>query len=207
MQKTVEPYFVLKEGASAEIKIKGSRFIAEAFPVSTPEQAEAELAAVKKQNYDATHHCSAYKIGAEGLVFRYNDDGEPNSSAGLPIYRQIEGHDVTNVLVVVTRYYGGTKLGTGGLVRAYGEAASLALDACSREEVIPRTGFNIEFAYDDTSAAMHTIQLFDVIIRETVYAESTRMLVDVRTSQVESFVSSFVEALGGRGMCQREDPI
>jgi len=201
MNKGIEPYFIVKEGASAEIKIKGSRFIAEAFPVSTALEAEAILADVKKKGYDATHHCSAYKIGADGLIFRYSDDGEPNSSAGLPIFRQIEGHEFTNVLVVVTRYYGGTKLGTGGLVRAYGDAAGLALDASSREEVIPRTEVVIEFDYDDTSPAMHTVSQFDVVVRDTHYTELTRMHLDVRTSEVEQFIALFVEALSGRGSC------
>ena len=140
METSSDTYLVLDKPVISEIKIKGSRFLAEAIPVSSVEEADAALLAIKKRDYDATHHCSAYRIGSDGNTFRYNDDGEPNSSAGLPIYRQIEGRNLTNALVVVIRYYGGTKLGTGGLVRAYGEAASLALDAATVKEIIPPNG-------------------------------------------------------------------
>jgi uncharacterized YigZ family protein len=199
METSSDTYLVLDKPGISEIKIKGSRFLAEAIPVSSVEEADAALLAIKKRDYDATHHCSAYRIGSDGNTFRYNDDGEPNSSAGLPIYRQIEGRNLTNALVVVIRYYGGTKLGTGGLVRAYGEAASLALDAATVKEIIPRTALSFVFDYDDTSPAMHTISQFDVIVLETSYSERTSMTLGIRTSQVDSFRAVFLEALGGRG--------
>ena len=199
METSSDTYLVLDKPGISEIKIKGSRFLAEAIPVSSVEEADAALLAIKKRDYDATHHCSAYRIGSDGNTFRYNDDGEPNSSAGLPIYRQIEGRNLTNALVVVIRYYGGTKLGTGGLVRAYGEAASLALDAATVKEIIPRTALSFVFDYDDTSPAMHTISQLDVIVLETSYSERTSMTLGIRTSQVDSFRAVFLEALGGRG--------
>ena len=199
METSSDTYLVLDKPGISEIKIKGSRFLAEAIHVSSVEEADAALLAIKKRDYDATHHCSAYRIGSDGNTFRYNDDGEPNSSAGLPIYRQIEGRNLTNALVVVIRYYGGTKLGTGGLVRAYGEAASLALDAATVKEIIPRTALSFVFDYDDTSPAMHTISQFDVIVLETSYSERTSMTLGIRTSQVDSFRAVFLEALGGRG--------
>ncbi|NQV72290.1 YigZ family protein [bacterium] len=199
METSPDTYLVLDKPGISEIKIKGSRFLAEAIPVSSVEEADAALLAIKKRDYDATHHCSAYRIGSDGNTFRYNDDGEPNSSAGLPIYRQIEGRNLTNSLVVVIRYYGGTKLGTGGLVRAYGEAASLALDAAQVKEIIPRTALRFVFDYDDTSPAMHTISQFDVIVLETSYSERTSMTLDIRSSQVDAFRAVFLEALGGRG--------
>ena len=199
METSSDTYLVLDKPGISEIKIKGSRFLAEAIPVSSVEEADAALLAIKKRDYDATHHCSAYRIGSDGNTFRYNDDGEPNSSAGLPIYRQIEGRNLTNALVVVILYYGGTKLGTGGLVRAYDEAASLALDAATVKEIIPRTALSFVFDYDDTSPAMHTISQFDVIVLETSYSERTSMTLGIRTSQVDSFRAVFLEALGGRG--------
>ena len=199
MQTSSDTYIVVDKGSRAEIKIKGSRFIAEAIPVSSVEEADAALSEIKKRDYDATHHCSAYRIGSSGDTFRYNDDGEPNSSAGLPIYRQIEGRGITNALVVVVRYYGGTKLGTGGLVRAYGEAAGLALDAAKLLEVIPRTSVKVAFSYDDTSPAMHLINQFDVVVLETKYSDLTTMVLDIRTSEIDRFRASFIDALGGRG--------
>lgn len=199
MESSPDTYLVLASSGIAEIKVKGSRFLAEAHPVSSVEEADDVLAAIRKRDYDATHHCSAYKVGPDGLTFRYNDDGEPNSSAGLPIFRQIEGRNLTNTLVVVIRYYGGTKLGTGGLVRAYGEAASLALDGAEVEEIIPRSTLRFVFDYDDTSPAMHTIGQFDVLVTDTSYSERTIVTLAVRESQVEAFRNAFLNALSGRG--------
>ena len=122
----------------AEIKIKGSRFIGEVVPASSIEDAEAALGQIRKREYNATHHCWAYRLGVKGDLFRYSDDGEPSGTAGQPILRHIDGLGITNILVVVTRYYGGTKLGTGGLIRAYGEAARLVLEKSVIEEKILR---------------------------------------------------------------------
>ncbi len=200
MELQNDSYLVLNSRATAEIKVKGSRFIAIAVPVSSVEEAEVELTAIKKRDYDATHHCSAFKIGRSGTVFRYSDDGEPNSSAGLPIFRQIDSRLLTDTLVVVVRYYGGTKLGTGGLVRAYGEAAGAALDQATIAEIIPRTLVALEYAYDDTSPSMHAIGQFDVIIKETTYSEQTCMILAVRSAQILEFEQAIIEALSGRGV-------
>ncbi|MEM8559950.1 MAG: YigZ family protein [Bacteroidota bacterium] len=181
-------------------KVKGSRFIGEAFPVESVEEAEAHVARIKKREYTATHVCSAYRIDPEGSVWRANDDGEPNGSAGQPILRQIEGRGLTNVLVTVTRYYGGAKLGVGGLVRAYGDAASAVLDACTPVEHILRVSVTVRFAYPDTSPAMHTVGRFDAEIADTTYtAEGTALHLRVRRSDVEPLVAAFTEALSGRG--------
>lgn len=194
-----DSYLVLDKPGRADIKVKGSRFIGEAIPVSTVEEAESALQAIRKREYDATHHCSAWRIDPDGRVFRYSDDGEPSNSAGSPIFRQIEGRDLSGTLVVVTRYYGGTKLGTGGLIRAYGEAASLALDEASVREVIPRTRLTIRFSYEDTSPAMHLIGQYDTVIADTRYSDETEIDVDVRDGDVSAFSAAFVEALSGRG--------
>src|SRR5690606_11612852 len=123
-----DTYRVVAGTARAELREKGSRFIAEVFPVETEEEAAAAIEAVRRREHAATHHCTAYRLGPEGELFRASDDGEPSGTAGLPILRQIEARGLTNTLVVVTRYFGGTKLGRGGLIRAYGEAAARALD-------------------------------------------------------------------------------
>jgi uncharacterized YigZ family protein len=199
-----DSYLVLDKPGHAVIKVKGSRFIAEALPVSSVEDATQKLAVIRKRDYDATHHCSAFRIGSEATQFRYSDDGEPNSSAGLPIYRQIEGRKLTDTLVVVVRYYGGTKLGTGGLVRAYSEAASLALDSASVREVILRTRVQIRFDYQDTSGAMHVISQFDAVIAGTEYGDDTVIQLDLRSTQVAAFADAFIEALSGRGQLEHE---
>jgi len=180
-------------------KTKGSRFIGEAFPVTTEADAEARLDAVRKREYAATHWCWAWRLGLDGDAFRFNDDGEPSGSAGAPILRQIDARELTNTLVVVTRYYGGTKLGVGGLVRAYGEAASAALDVAGIVEHVVRVPVRLRFAYDDTSPAMHTVNRFDAEIAEQHYTDDTQLVVRVRRSEAEALQAAFVDALGGRG--------
>lgn len=184
--------------STAEIKEKASRFIAEAFPVSSPDEAEARILEVRKREYNATHVCSAWRVGPTGNPFRFNDDGEPGGSAGMPILRHIEGRSLTNVLVTVTRYYGGTKLGTGGLVRAYGDAAALALGAASTMQVVMRDEVRITFAYDDTSPAMHVIGQFDVVTGDAMYDDRTHLTVAVRKSETVRFCAALIDALSGR---------
>lgn len=181
-------------------KVKSSRFIAEAIPVADLEAAESALAIIRKREYNATHHCWAWRLGTERVDFRYSDDGEPSGTAGAPIHRHLEGRDLTNVLVVVIRYYGGTKLGTGGLIRAYSDAALAVLEACEVVEHIKRTSISLRFAYNDTSAAMHCIQKFDAPILETHYDHDTTLILGVRRSEVDALQRAFVEALGGRGV-------
>jgi uncharacterized YigZ family protein len=187
-------------------KSKGSRFIGEAFPVTTEAEAEARLDAVRKREYAATHWCWAWRLGLDGDAFRTSDDGEPSGSAGAPILRQIDARELTNTLVVVTRYYGGTNLGVGGLVRAYGEAASDALDAARTVEHVVRVPVRLRFAYDDTSPAMHTVNRFDAEIAEQHYTADTELVVRVRRSEAEALQAAFVEALGGRGEVILEAP-
>ena len=133
----LESYRVLAEPITHEIdKISGSRFIADAAPAKSEEEARAFLEVVRSKYHDARHHCWAYRVGPRGEAWRSSDDGEPSGSAGVPILKQLEGHDVTDLVVVVTRYFGGTKLGVGGLVRAYGSAAKEALEEAKIQEVI-----------------------------------------------------------------------
>ncbi len=198
-----DAYRTLLRPARAEPpKTKGSRFIGDAFPAATEAEAEAHLAAVRKREHAATHWCWAWRIGTEGDAFRTSDDGEPSGSAGAPILRQIDARGLTNTVAVVTRYYGGTKLGTGGLVRAYGEAASDALGAARIVERIVRVPVRLRFAYDDTSPAMHTLHRFDAHVAEQHYSGETELVVHVRRSEAEALRAAFVEALGGRGTAE-----
>lgn len=201
-----DTYHTIQAGGRAETKVKGSRFLAEAVPVTTAAAAETHIEGVRKREYGATHHCTAYRVGPEGQTFRYNDDGEPSGTAGPPLLRQIDGRDLTNTLVVVTRYYGGTKLGTGGLVRAYGNAAALALDASTIVERVLRDRLRVRFAYDDTSPAMHTIHRYNAEIVNTQYTEKTHLVVAVRRSEVEAFIETYTNALAGRGEVSRIEP-
>lgn len=196
---SADSFWSIRGAASAEIKVRGSRFIAEAFPVGSEEEAEGVIGRVRKRDYGATHHCTAYRIGADARIFRYNDDGEPSGTAGQPILRQIEARELTNVLVVVTRYYGGTKLGTGGLARAYGDAAAGALGAANFVEHVISERVNVSFSYADTAAAERAIEKFAAEILDANYTDVTTMTLAVPRSRVKAFVESFTNALGGRG--------
>ena len=187
---------------SCEMKVKGSRFIGEAHLVSTPDEVEDVLRSVQKREYAATHYCWAYRMSPDGSQFRINDDGEPSGTAGRPILRQIDSFGITNVIVVVTRYYGGTKLGKGGLVRAYGDSAKCALDNCAIEEKTIREKIRVTFAYDDTSLALHAIQDFDIIIERYDYHDQTELVLAVRKSVLQQFEHAFVDKLRGRAKVQ-----
>ena len=200
----VDTYCTLAAPARAELKRKGSRFLAQAHPVETTEAAEAQIEAVRRERYQATHHCTAYRIHPSADTFRYNDDGEPSGTAGPPILQRIDARDLTNTLIIVTRYYGGTKLGTGGLARAYGDAAAAALDAASITETVVRTPVAVTFDYSDTTAAEQVLRQFDTARLDDTYTDVTRWLVGLRPSQVDAFVQAMTNALGGRATIVRD---
>lgn len=146
--------------ASEEVlyKEKNSKFFGYAFPVTTEEEIKEILERLRKEHFSARHWCYAYQIGTEKIQYRANDDGEPNNSAGMPIYGQIQSFEVTNVLVVVVRYFGGVKLGVGGLISAYKIAAQMALE---NSEIVERTidkHFIISFGYANMNKVMRIIK-------------------------------------------------
>ena len=138
---------------SGEIVIKGSRFIAHATPVSVQSAAAEFIASISQRFHDATHNCFAWKIGlSDAAVFRFSDAGEPSGAAGRPILQAAETRDLTNLAVVVTRYFGGTKLGTGGLIRAYSAATLAALEQAEIIISYPEITVTLKFAYAFTNA-------------------------------------------------------
>jgi uncharacterized YigZ family protein len=148
------------EQASTEIlfKEKNSKFYGYAFPVISEEEVKAHLELLKKEHFSARHWCYAYQIGTEKIQYRANDDGEPNNSAGMPIYGQIQSFEVTNILVVVVRYFGGVKLGVGGLISAYKTAAQMALEDA---EIVKKTidkQFTLAFSYAHMNKVMRIIK-------------------------------------------------
>jgi putative IMPACT (imprinted ancient) family translation regulator len=149
-------FLTLAKSAEAETRVKGSTFIALAAPALSEEAARVVLAIVQKKHFAATHNCSAWRL--RGGVWRANDAGEPSGSAGAPILSAIDGAGLTDCVIVVTRYYGGTKLGVGGLVRAYSEVAALALAGSSRLLAIPAARLRIRFPYEHTSAVMRLLE-------------------------------------------------
>ncbi len=148
MERTEEDsYLTLAEPAEALYKEKGSKFLAYAYPVRDEEQIRECLDALRKRYYDATHHCYAWRLGVDGQNYRVNDDGEPSSTAGRPILGQLLSYGVTDVLVVVVRYFGGTKLGVSGLIAAYKEPAAAVLSAAQIVERTVDVLFEVEFGY------------------------------------------------------------
>ena len=189
--------------ASIQIKVTGSRFLAETIPVVNEDQVETQVERIRRREFNATHHCTAYRLGIDADIFRFNDDGEPSGTAGRPILRQIESRELTNTLVVVTRYFGGTKLGTGGLMRAYGDAASGVLEKAGFSVKVISEHLLVSFDYDDTSPAMHVIDRFDAEVVDSSYTETIELKIAVPRSRALTFEAAFVDALGGRGQARR----
>ena len=171
----------IKAPHSAEISIKNSKFIAYLFPIADVAEAETRLAQVKREHPKARHWCYAYRLGAE--EYRCNDDGEPSGTAGLPIYQQLLSFDVSDSLAVVVRYFGGVKLGTGGLVVAYKTAAAAAIEAATTEEKIVMEQFCIEVPYTEADTAMRFVRDGEGEIVERDYTATHQLLtIEVRTS-------------------------
>jgi uncharacterized YigZ family protein len=139
-------------------KEKNSKFFGYAFPITSEEEAKIILEDLRKQHHSARHWCYAFQIGTEKIYFRANDDGEPSNSAGMPIYGQIQSFEVTNVLVVVVRYFGGVKLGVGGLISAYKTAAQMALEVAEIVEKTIDIHYNISFDYKNMNKVMRIIK-------------------------------------------------
>ena len=194
-----DTFVTVKARGTSEIKVRGSRFIGLAAPVLSEAQVSDVLTAVRKDWHAARHHCYAYRLGRAAEVYRSNDDGEPTGTAGAPMLQQIESRELTNTLVVVTRYFGGAKLGRGGLVRAYSEAAALALNAAGVKRHIVRAPYLVRFSYDDTAAAMSVIESVGGQVTNSEYSDATMLVVEVRLSAADTFRKRFVDELGGRG--------
>ena len=139
-------------------KEKNSKFFGYAFPIDSEDQVKPLIEPLRKRHFNAVHFCYAYQIGTEKITFRANDDGEPSNSAGMPIYGQIQSQDLTNVLIVVVRFFGGTKLGVGGLITAYKTAAQMALEATSIIEKTIDVHYLISFDYKNMNKVMRVIK-------------------------------------------------
>ncbi|ANM28435.1 hypothetical protein ABI59_00520 [Acidobacteria bacterium Mor1] len=180
-------------------KIKGSRHIATVEPLRDAAQADEVLTRVRKEMHDARHHAFAWRLGiGNDGSFRYSDDGEPSGSAGKPILAQIDGRELTDLMVVVTRYFGGTKLGVGGLVRAYGGAAAEALDLAGVREVVLRHRVAVTHGYEDSGAVASVLHGLRLEPKETGYGEEVRLILGLEAHRVEATLAALREATGGR---------
>ena len=200
-----DTYTTIQRRGTAEVKVQGSRFVALAVSGGTREEIDPLLESVRKEYFDATHHCYAYRLGTGKEAYRMHDDGEPAGTGGRPILTAIDREGLTDVVVVVTRYFGGTKLGVGGLARAYGEAATQALRDAGRETRYLVVQLDLTFSHDLTSAVMHCISRLQARILETAYDEQVHMRVEIRQSMAGELQDRLVEQTGGKAMVSLRD--
>ena len=175
------------------LKEKGSKFIGFAFPVENEKEVKAALGKVKEEHPKATHHCYAFRLGITGENYRANDDGEPSGSAGLPIYNQLLAHNVTQILVIVVRYYGGTKLGVSGLVKAYKESAKLTLES---SEIITKelqSDLEIQFEFNQQNLIFTLLNKFDAKIIDFKTEENCTIFAKLKTSEKENISEQLSE--------------
>ena len=168
-------------------KDNGSRFIALAYPVETEEEVKSIVAGLRKQYHDARHYCYAYRLGYKGDVFRSSDDGEPSGSAGRPILGQIDSAGLSDILVVVVRYFGGIKLGIPGLIRAYKTSTADALSQATVIEKIAGQSFRLHFDYLSMNDVMKVLKDMDIPQRAQTFGADCSLEVRVRLSALEDF--------------------
>ena len=200
MSDTAPDYYLTVESAlrAPEFKVKGSSFITDILPVSSKEAIDEALTSIRKEFYDATHHCFAYRLGPTGSNLRAADDGEPSGTAGKPILLVLASSKLTDTLIVVTRYYGGTKLGTGGLARAYAESAQQAVSLARVKQVFLMQEITLTYSFDDMSHVERMLSQYEAVKGDAIYLDSVQQQVQLRKSKVEPFLTQLVDSLHGR---------
>ncbi len=192
-------YLQLKKRCRLEVKIKGSRFIGTAAPVETEKDTAEFISEIKKEFHDASHNCWAWKVGiGNRRKYRYNDNGEPSGTAGQPIFKAIDHTRLTNVCVVITRYFGGTKLGTGGLMRAYGQTAQSLLKSGDTAQKFAIKHLAFKVGFDFVNVAHLIIKRYSAETENSHYGEKVSFQVNVRASKLAKFKDKLIEATNGQ---------
>lgn len=182
----MENFLTIQEEEQTQIVEKKSKFIAEIHPVSNIQEVENKIKEIKKKYYDAKHHCIAYRIIDEGrVVERASDDGEPSGTAGAPMLNLLKGNNLCNVLVVVTRYFGGILLGTGGLVRAYSEATNLVIQKSKMINITEGYEITLKLEYNNLDAFNYYCKNNNIIILNIEYAENISIKIEMETDKKE----------------------
>lgn len=195
-----DTYLTIAAPSEAASRERSSKFLAYAYPVQSEEQIRNLLDALRRKYYDATHHCYAWRLGPTGAAFRANDDGEPSGTAGKPILGQLLSNDLTDCLVVVVRYFGGTKLGVAGLIAAYREAAAEAIGAAEIvERTVDRT-VTVDFPYVAMNDLMRVIKEEQPRIEEQRFDNLCTMRLSIRESRAEALIEKLKKA-GGSVAC------
>lgn len=188
----------IKEDGQVQEEIKKSRFICHAKRVYSEEEARAFITAIKKEHYKATHNCSAFIIGERSEIKRTSDDGEPSGTAGVPMLGVLENHNLTNVCVVVTRYFGGIKLGAGGLIRAYAGSVALAVKEIGIVEIKEQAGIQIQMSYAQYQEYGNFLKEHNLMELETNFTDQVETIIFVDKEDKEDIKSSLIEFFNGK---------
>lgn len=203
-----EIHNIIKEPGSSEIVVNKSRFIGYLAPVSDAEEAESIITSVRKKYNDARHNCWAYIIMDEkGIFKKCSDDGEPSGTAGRPMMAVLEGASLVNVVCVVTRYFGGVLLGTGGLVRAYTDAAAQALASCAPVPIRPGKRVDIRCDYPDEGAIRRLLEAEEYTITDTGYTEKVMLKVLGPEEKAEALMARITDMTGGKAVCEAGESV
>lgn len=191
-----DSYKTISKPSEGLYKDKGSKFLAFAIPIRSEEQVKEKIGQLKKKYYDARHHCYAYKIGLGEDRFRINDDGEPSGTAGKPIYGQILANNLSDILIVVVRYFGGVLLGTSGLINAYRKAAADCIQKATIIETIVRKELTINFSYDLMSPVMRIVKEEELEVMEQDFRESCNLKLNIRLADFEKIRQKYDKIYG-----------
>ena len=188
----------IKEDGQVQEEIKKSRFICHAKRVYSEEEARDFITVIKKEHYKATHNCSAFIIGERSEIKRTSDDGEPSGTAGVPMLGVLENHNLTNVCVVVTRYFGGIKLGAGGLIRAYAGSVALAVKEIGIIEIKEQAGIAIQMSYAQYQEYSNFLKEHDLMELETNFTDQVDTIIYVDKEEKENIKAALVEFFNGK---------
>lgn len=193
----MEEYLVIEKEGQGEIVEKKSRFIAHVFPVHSEEEALSHIEKIKKEYWDARHNCYAFIIGKNNEIQRFSDDGEPQGTAGKPILEVLTNGNIHNTLIVVTRYFGGTLLGTGGLVRAYGQSAKAGVENSKVMYVCEGVAFKLVCDYNSIGKIKYIMAQMNIVAEEEYGADVT-LYIDMKKRNFESFKSQVIDVTSGK---------
>ena len=191
-------YRTIKEDGQVQEEIKKSRFICHAKRVYSEEEARDFITAIKKEHYKATHNCSAFIVGERSEIKRTSDDGEPSGTAGVPMLGVLENHNLTNVCVVVTRYFGGIKLGAGGLIRAYAGSVALAVKEIGIIEIKEQAGIQIHMTYAQYQEYGNFLKEHNLIELETNFTDQVDTMIFVDKERKDDIKADFIEFFNGK---------
>ena len=192
-------YFTIKKESRTETKIKNSKFIGHTYSVDSIESVQSILTEIKKKEYKANHDCFAFIIGlGNKKIFKYSDDGEPNGTAGKPIYDVIEGNQLTNILFVVTRYFGGTKLGTGGLVKAYSEAYKSVLEKSGIIKKYLTNTIKFEIDFSLYNLLLKLIDKVGAKLINSEFSDNVHVDIKIRKSKISQLKEEVKELTSGK---------